>query len=246
MEYRLVKEEMALLSYQEQHWESAALWDVPPPLRMEEMWEPLHDYITYLKERGAVPALHASEHVHLEKSLLVSCQSDGAPIPKVEWAHQDTELQNGDRLVEVNGHIVIGKNSSEVCKMLMSSSRGVCRVVYLRPLSLYQMMKNSGGGKETSNLRQELATVVTRLNQKMMENAKLKENNFKLQEESRKLKLQLVSLQSILLYMFQVMDSPLPPSVYDLLRNGSSENIVCKRFPSLPISPDNEEKSEEL
>lgn len=29
LEYRLAQEEMTLLSLQEQHWEAAALWDVP-------------------------------------------------------------------------------------------------------------------------------------------------------------------------------------------------------------------------
>ncbi|KFM79719.1 hypothetical protein X975_05903, partial [Stegodyphus mimosarum] len=161
MEYRLAKEEMALLTLQEQHWESAALWDVPhTPDIQKEVCEVLHSYIMSIKEKGAVPALHASEHLALENSILISSQSDKPSIPKVEWAHHSTDLQIGDRLLEVNGHLVIGKDSSEV-NQILNASRPVCRIVFLRPLSLYQLLKNNGC-KETSNLRHELTSVVSR------------------------------------------------------------------------------------
>lgn len=81
------------------------------------------------------------------------------------------------RLLEVNGHLVIGKDSSEVSQIL-NNSRPVCRIVFLRPLSAYQLLK-SNGCKETSNLRHELTSVVSRLNHKMQENAKLKEQSMR-------------------------------------------------------------------
>ncbi|XP_054713847.1 uncharacterized protein LOC129223306 [Uloborus diversus] len=212
-EYRLVKEEMALLSLQEQHWESAALWDKQPPAASpdnQRVCEALHSYIQSVRERGSIPALHASEHPALENSVLVSCGQEGPSIPQVEWAHHSTDLQAGDRLLEVNGHLLIGCDPTEVSRLL-SSSRPVCRVVFLRPVASPRHVTK--GGRETSNLRRELTSVVGRLNHTMLENSRLKDQSNRLQSESedlkiqnQKLKLQILSLQSVLLYLYRILE----------------------------------------
>lgn len=267
LEYRLAQEEMALLSLQEQHWEAAALWDLPrTPDIQKEVCEVLHSYICSVKEKGSIPALHASEHLALENSVLISSQSGKPSIPKVEWAHHSTDLQIGDRLLEVNGHLVIGKDSSEVSQIL-NNSRPVCRIVFLRPLSAYQLLK-SNGCKETSNLRHELTSVVSRLNLKMQENSKLKEQNLRyetecddLKSQNQKLKLQVLSLQSVLLCLYQLLEKKNYqsdwntihttlfsdcPRVFDILKKVSHPNgtIVYsdalnskKSIPWLELSP---------
>ena len=63
----------------------------------KEVCEVLHSYICSVKEKGSIPALHASEHLALENSVLISSQSGKPSIPKVEWAHHSTDLQIGDR-----------------------------------------------------------------------------------------------------------------------------------------------------
>lgn len=231
IEYRLVREEMALLSLQEEHWESAALWDTPEVPEVEnEVCEVLHSYIMSVKEKGAIPALHATEHLALENGILISSQGDKPSVPVVEWAHEATELQTGDRLLEVNGRSVIGKDSNEVTQLL--SSTPVCRVVFLRPLSTYQLLKNVGC-KEASNLRQELTSVVSRLNHKMADNTLLKEQAQRLKNDleelktkNQKLKLQIISLQNILLFFYQLIEQNVPDSSMETIKNVLVTNSV--------------------
>ncbi|KAG8176372.1 hypothetical protein JTE90_020158, partial [Oedothorax gibbosus] len=219
--YRLVKEEMSLLSLQEKHWESAAKWDTTPHTAhrttQKDLCEALHSYISGVRDQGCVPALHSVTHPHggaPENAVLIS-QGGGTPgVPRVEWAHPDTELQAGDRLLEVNGHLVIGRDPGDVGRVL---SRPLRRAVFLRPTSGAQ---RGGGPRETSNLRQELTAVVSRLNSEMADKAKMAAQNKRIQTDcndlktqNRKLKLQVFSLQSILLCLFQSLEKTQYPNV---------------------------------
>ncbi|GFQ98964.1 uncharacterized protein TNCT_257211 [Trichonephila clavata] len=170
LEYRLVKEEMALLTLQEQHWQSAALCHAPEQLDPSDI---LHSYIMSVRKSGSVPALHATDSLHPDHSVLVSSRGD---LPTVEWAHHTTDLQAGDRLLEVNGHLVIGKDSSEVTRLL-NRHRPLCRIVFLRPLRPHQWLKGGGACRETAQLRQELTAVVERLNRQMAESANVTQLN---------------------------------------------------------------------
>ncbi|GFT18117.1 uncharacterized protein NPIL_265971 [Nephila pilipes] len=219
LEYRLVKEEMALLTLQEQHWQSAALCHVPEQMDPSDV---LHSYIMSVRKNGSVPALHATDSLHPDHSVLVSCRGD---LPTVEWAHHTTDLQAGDRLLEVNGHLVISKDSTEVTRLL-NWRRPHCRIVFLRPLRPHQWLKGGGACRETAQLRQELTAVVERLNRQMAEstnmnqlNERLKKDQEELKSQNRQLKLQVLSLQSLLLYLHKSAEKSeqTDSTVFDLL-----------------------------
>ncbi|PRD34978.1 UNVERIFIED_CONTAM: hypothetical protein NCL1_12926 [Trichonephila clavipes] len=94
LEYRLVKEEMALLTLQEQHWQSAALCHAPEQLDPSDI---LHSYIVSVRKSGSVPALHATDSLHPDHSVLVSSRGDLPTVTGSEWSPSNRQrLERSD------------------------------------------------------------------------------------------------------------------------------------------------------
>ena len=84
-------------------WERILVFQLQMPIFLlfqKDLCEALHSYISGVRDQGCVPALHSVTHPQggaPENAVLIS-QGGGAPgVPRVEWAHPDTELQAGDR-----------------------------------------------------------------------------------------------------------------------------------------------------
>ncbi|XP_017780055.1 PREDICTED: uncharacterized protein LOC108565225 [Nicrophorus vespilloides] len=174
LEYQLGREELNLLTLLE---ETRALQHC-----LEESNKKLSDSHTLFScLSGNEPvSLHIAEIVYDPKSPRFGAgQRDSTPGLWVDWALEDTGLCKGDRLVEVNGKIVLTKGREDLARLLHAAPDPALLVV-LRKGNNGGCAVTSSTSREVAALRCELEVVKERAEESQRAKDGLRSDNIRL------------------------------------------------------------------
>ncbi|KAJ8917728.1 hypothetical protein NQ315_005177 [Exocentrus adspersus] len=175
LEYQLGREELNLLTLLE---ETRAL-----QLCIEESNKNSSESYTLYScvEGGEYVILRAIELNYDPKSPKFGAgQKDSAPGLWVEWALEETGLCKGDRLIEVNGKIVLTKTRDDLTRLL-AAAPDPAQIVILRKLSQNEaIIPFNSSSKEVAALRSELEAIKDRAEEAQRTKEGLRSDNIRL------------------------------------------------------------------
>ncbi|CAH0393584.1 unnamed protein product [Bemisia tabaci] len=148
LEYQLGREELNLLTIMEESRNIQACLDEEKLSQTRADNVTIFDYVQQNKQIS----IHAVEINFDPKSPRFGAGSrDHFPGLYVEWATEDSDLMKGDRLLEINGKVVMGMKSKEDMNLLLAVSPKPAQIVLLRNRRLSQTSEQL-----MFNLREEL------------------------------------------------------------------------------------------
>ncbi|XP_044732509.1 probable serine/threonine-protein kinase MARK-A [Chrysoperla carnea] len=243
LEYQLGREELNALSLlEEARALQLCLEDIPqtskPQTTLYSCTRGCSGYVT----------LHAIEVKYDAKSpRFGAAPKDNNPGLYVEWALDDTELCKGDRVVEVNGKLVLNKTKEDMLRLLAVAPNPAQIVVLRNNVNNFIIEKNliqSATSNEVGHLRAELEVVKERAEEAQRMKEGLKGDNLRLTHRISYLEEQVAEL----LHRknsennnnhVQEVQKQVPPSQSQVITSTvkNSQNITNISITSPPPSP---------